>query len=549
MKRRTVSGVLLVSLAAVAIAGLLVMSSGRAHATGTGPTMSIGTPSLVSGKVQVPVSASGGPPDPYIAFNIHLRFDPAVFSFASANNNGTVLPSPFCPAPVVDADGAGVIYACSSLGGSTTADGLIATIVLTPVASGCSNLHLFTLDAPDNGDSNTGTYTVNNADFTPQSMTYGPDVTANQLAATCAVPGTPTTTPTPSQTATPTATPTPPPTPTSTATSVSGAPDVVVAAFGVPSSIASGSNISYSIIASNIGDSVATGVRVDLTLPIGSVPFQSAGCHTYIPGHWLCDLPNLAANDHVAGGPDEQGVIVNTQGPLLTGNGIATAIIHVTAANEPLANTGNNSTQVQTNVTGCPDLDADNQITILDMNIAAASFGKQLGDPGYNPLADQNGDNMITVADMSIIASHYLQSCKGVDTDHDGLSNYDEIHTYHTDPLLSDTDGDGLPDGVEVLTYGSNPFVADTDGDGYTDAEEAALGKSPTVFCIIMATDLDKDHTVTILDINNAASAFLTATGNPGFKAEADVNRDGTVNILDLNLFAQNFLKNVSACP
>ena len=43
-----------------------------------------------------------------------------------------------------------------------------------------------------------------------------------------------------------------------------------------------------------------------------------------------------------------------------------------------------------------------------------------------------------------------------VDTDHDGLSDYDEINNYHTSPYLEDTDSDGIPDGVEVKN-GTDP--------------------------------------------------------------------------------------------
>jgi Bacterial TSP3 repeat len=42
------------------------------------------------------------------------------------------------------------------------------------------------------------------------------------------------------------------------------------------------------------------------------------------------------------------------------------------------------------------------------------------------------------------------------DFDGDGISNWDEISLYHTDPLNPDTDGDGLPDGWEVA-HNLNP--------------------------------------------------------------------------------------------
>ncbi len=128
-------------------------------------SIAVGTPSLVSGKVQVPINA-GNPFNaslvPYTGFNIHLRWDAAVFTLSSANNTGSVLPSSFCLTSVTqDTDGAGVILSCASTGSQTTATGLLATIVLTPAASGCSNLHLFTYVGRDHGDTTTGTYVIN----------------------------------------------------------------------------------------------------------------------------------------------------------------------------------------------------------------------------------------------------------------------------------------------------------------------------------------------------------------------------------------------------
>jgi parallel beta-helix repeat protein len=49
----------------------------------------------------------------------------------------------------------------------------------------------------------------------------------------------------------------------------------------------------------------------------------------------------------------------------------------------------------------------------------------------------------------------------GVDSDGDGLTDYDEKHIYGTDPNNPDTDGDGIDDGDEVLNS-MNPLVAET---------------------------------------------------------------------------------------
>jgi hypothetical protein len=67
------------------------------------------------------------------------------------------------------------------------------------------------------------------------------------------------------------------------------------------------------------------------------------------------------------------------------------------------------------------------------------------------------------------------QDPKVIDTDKDGLTNFDEIYVHNTDPKKADTDGDGINDGAEI-TAGTDPLdaKADTDGDGFTDAEELA---------------------------------------------------------------------------
>jgi Bacterial TSP3 repeat len=66
-----------------------------------------------------------------------------------------------------------------------------------------------------------------------------------------------------------------------------------------------------------------------------------------------------------------------------------------------------------------------------------------------------------------------------VDTDHDGLTDYQEVHVYHTDPLKADTDADGLSDRDEVMVWHTDPLNPDTDGDGYKDGDEVKNGFNP----------------------------------------------------------------------
>jgi len=69
------------------------------------------------------------------------------------------------------------------------------------------------------------------------------------------------------------------------------------------------------------------------------------------------------------------------------------------------------------------------------------------------------------------------------DMDNDGLSDYDEVNIYQTDPMDADTDDDRVSDYDEVATWAyadsrdhSNPREDDTDGDGLTDDVEIAEG-------------------------------------------------------------------------
>ncbi|MBU1941605.1 MAG: thrombospondin type 3 repeat-containing protein [Candidatus Thermoplasmatota archaeon] len=58
------------------------------------------------------------------------------------------------------------------------------------------------------------------------------------------------------------------------------------------------------------------------------------------------------------------------------------------------------------------------------------------------------------------------------DSDGDGLTDYDEINVYHTDPHNIDTDGDYIRDDLEVKVYHSDPLKIDSDGGGMDDFNE-----------------------------------------------------------------------------
>lgn len=64
------------------------------------------------------------------------------------------------------------------------------------------------------------------------------------------------------------------------------------------------------------------------------------------------------------------------------------------------------------------------------------------------------------------------------DDDKDGLTNVFEAR-YATNPKSPDTDDDGLTDYQEVMSYFTDPVKQDSDGDAHKDGEEAKNGFNP----------------------------------------------------------------------
>lgn len=572
-----ISLVLTVCVASLAIGHIFNRGVEADTATsGLGGQLSLGAPSLLSGKLVIPVLTSAST-DGYSGANIHLSWDPTLLSFSGFDTTGSTLSggSPIC-VPAADSGGAGAVVACSAVGSfTTTAAGVLMDFKLTPVGPvGCSTIHVSTLNAPDNAGTTFGSYTINADDGQPQANTYGGDLLAPVNGGTCVAPtSTPTQSPTPTNTPSPTATATPTNTATFTATAISGAPDVVLALFATPTFADSGSNVTYSAFVANLGNVAAQGVSVQVTLPQGGVLLGVGQCPFYAGGVYSCPVGSLAADNNAPGGPDETVITLAARVPYSTQN--LAAVIHgaVSATNEPLANQGNNSASASVTVEGCPDFNGDGNVNGLDLSLFVGAFHAHIGDGNYKSFMDLNEDGVIDGLDLSLLAGRYTANCVGLDRDRDGVPDSAEINTYHTCPGLdpqfqslaachvggntgnplitdaSDTDGDGVPDGVEVSTYGSSPLLGDTDSDWYSDGQEAAIGKNPTLYCATMAADLNMDGTVNALDLSKLSPAFLSTSSSPNYVARADINRSGSIDGLDLNIMAGVFLRSVSSCP
>ena len=228
MTRKLLAGGTVLGIAAILLAIVAIGPGSGAQASPGAGTIEVGAPSLSAGKVLVPISVSGTGLDDYSGFNVHVRWDPAVFTFSSWSTTGSAVSWPFPVPNVMDGDNAGVTVGGLLLGTSTTSTGLLGTLSLTPAQSGCSALHLFTYGPPDGGDTSTGTYLIDFVTNEPQANPLT-DGTADVNGAACTsatdtptatnTPVTPTDTPTPTNTpVTPTATATKTNTPTATAT-------------------------------------------------------------------------------------------------------------------------------------------------------------------------------------------------------------------------------------------------------------------------------------------------------------------------------------------
>ena len=90
-----------------------------------------------------------------------------------------------------------------------------------------------------------------------------------------------------------------------------------------------------------------------------------------------------------------------------------------------------------------------------------------------------------------------------VDTDEDGLNDYDEINIYKTNPIYYDTDGDEMGDGTEISS-GLNALIPDTDGDGLTDNYEV----------VTQQVRLDSVKSYELSEVDTLPTVELTGQGD-----------------------------------
>ena len=70
----------------------------------------------------------------------------------------------------------------------------------------------------------------------------------------------------------------------------------------------------------------------------------------------------------------------------------------------------------------------------------------------YAPFLVDKGQIMADKKTIGLTDDQVTEQQKRTDTDGDGLSDWDEINVYHTNPDLYDSCGDGIPDNIRVQT-------------------------------------------------------------------------------------------------
>ena len=69
--------------------------------------------------------------------------------------------------------------------------------------------------------------------------------------------------------------------------------------------------------------------------------------------------------------------------------------------------TGAPVTSVEMGLMHTGDCDNDNVVSVTDFNILKNTFGKSVGDPGYDDRADFTGDQTVSIADFNLLKGNF----------------------------------------------------------------------------------------------------------------------------------------------
>lgn len=181
---------------------------------------------------------------------------------------------------------------------------------------------------------------------------------------------------------------------------------------------------------------------------------------------------------------------------------VAERVTYALGAMDPFSQT--NCDEVCTNGPGSEDMDCDNVPD--DVESAGWEVAVTLGSGATaTRLVTSDPFRKDTDADGLTDGEEYAAQTdpRRKDTDGDLLSDYAEVTVYKSNPIVVDSDGDSrgpkgdqssdpnLWDGYELVYAGTSPTMADTDGDGLTDYEEIHSGGTNPLVADLPALALD----------------------------------------------------------
>ena len=497
-----------VVLLIVAVAPWVSIDTRAATPTsGVGGTVSIGTATLSTGKVNIPIVTTAAV-DGYAGLNITLTWNASLLSFSSADLSGSTLAALggyLClPGPYSGAGGTGELESCSVFSGSTTNAGLLVTFHLNVLATGCSNLHIVTYDVPDNGDTDFGAYTIDAASGSPQSNALGPDIGVDtSTGASCGTP------PPPEQTIS-----------FGQASKTYGDPD-----FDLVATASSGLPVTFAIS----GDCSIVGETVHI-LSAGSctaIASQSGDSYWHAAPDVLVVFSINKANQSISfpAPPTVPFDQASTAVSATASSGLPVSIVTLSPLQCSIA-----GTSVSFVAVGTCTLQA-NQAGDMNHNPASAqaSFSITKGNQtiSFEPIPDK----VVSEPDFVVAA-----------TASSGLPIVWGVSGDCTNPIDATIH-------LTAVVSGSCTVTAFQLGDSNWNAAPhvtQAFNILP-IPCEIDQADINGDGAVNGLDLNALAMWFAQVV--PPAPVAVDVNDDGAINGLDLGILAKWFTHSVTECP
>lgn len=120
-----------------------------------------------------------------------------------------------------------------------------------------------------------------------------------------------------------------------------------------------------------------------------------------------------------------------------------------------------------------------------------------------------------TPADYQLAFSDETTRSQMIDTDHDGLTDYDELNSYSTSPYLPDTDSDGIDDKTEI-DKGTDPNCP--------EGQECAISEAMASSTVNTAVD-------NLLPDQNVSLSSVVAGSVGGLGTDTSASTDSSIDV------------------